>query len=129
MSDSKEAGAEDFPKIEEPANGGYVVGCPRHGVAGMTRTKQCAKCAEEEQEDIRQDRFGNKEDSYQVIADYWSSYLENGNGRLINAEDSAIMLMLFKLARYQTTGKLDHLYDMHKYAEEAYTRRSSQESE
>lgn len=43
----------------------------------------------------RQDSYGNPEDSFRLIADYWSKYL----GRELSALDVAHMMMLFKIAR------------------------------
>lgn len=54
--------------------------------------------------------------SFDLIADYWSVYL----GKELTEQDVSYLLTLFKLARYQRTGKKDHAFDLEKYAEYAY---------
>ncbi|WKW85497.1 hypothetical protein SEA_REYNAULD_45 [Rhodococcus phage Reynauld] len=54
----------------------------------------------------RQDAYGDAEDSFQVIADFWRIYLESKyDVRLpgLNAVDTALMLDLFKTARLTQT--------------------------
>ena len=49
----------------------------------------------------RQDRYGCPEDSFRMIASYWQTYLEDRLGMIdpLNAQDVAIMMTLFKIAR------------------------------
>ena len=49
----------------------------------------------------RQDTYGNPEDSFKLIAKYWTDYLENRphGGSLIRPMDVAHMMILFKMAR------------------------------
>ena len=49
----------------------------------------------------RQDQYGNPEDSFALIAEYWSVYLHQrpNLGKSLNAKDVAHLMMLFKLAR------------------------------
>ena len=53
----------------------------------------------------RQDTYGNPEDSFAIIADFWNTYLANRSGPLnatvmgITALDVAHMMSLFKHAR------------------------------
>ena len=46
----------------------------------------------------RQDTYGHPEDSFQIIADYWNTYLGIST---IKPHDVAIMMSLFKIARMQ----------------------------
>ena len=55
----------------------------------------------------RQDSYGNPEDSFMLIADYWSTYLD----KELSASDVAIMMVLFKIARQQNQHKRDNLVD------------------
>lgn len=58
-------------------------------------------------------QYGNPEDNFAKIAEYWSAYL----GKEINAVDVAMMMSLFKIARIQTgTGTLDSFIDLAGYA-------------
>ena len=43
----------------------------------------------------RQDQYGNPEDSFKLIGDYWTTYL----GIKVSASDVAKMMALFKIAR------------------------------
>lgn len=53
----------------------------------------------------RQDQYGNPEDSFSIIADFWNVYLyekckwTEGDLANLNAQDVAIMMTLFKIAR------------------------------
>lgn len=48
----------------------------------------------------RQDQYGNPEDSFTLIADYWSTYLQSINIDItLTARDATHMMMLFKIAR------------------------------
>lgn len=46
----------------------------------------------------RQDQYGNPEDNFKEIADYWSTYL----GRNVNRVDVALMQAQLKIARIKT---------------------------
>lgn len=68
----------------------------------------------------RQDSYGNPEDSFGLIAEYWSTYLRkeyNSDHHHLRAKDVAHMMMLFKIAR--CTGqqfKRDNYIDIQGYA-------------
>lgn len=47
----------------------------------------------------RDTQYGNPEDSFERIAEYWQTYLEDKVN--IGAEDVAIMMILFKIARLE----------------------------
>lgn len=51
----------------------------------------------------RQATHGAPEDTFQLIADYWSVYLSKEADRIvdISAEDVAVMMALFKISRLQ----------------------------
>jgi len=51
----------------------------------------------------RVDTHGKPENTFALIADYWSTYLsqEAGVDVLIDASDVAVMMSLFKIARFQ----------------------------
>ena len=55
----------------------------------------------------RQDVYGAPEDSFQVIADFWSTYL----CMKLTSKDIALMMTLFKIAREQHQHKEDNLVD------------------
>lgn len=56
----------------------------------------------------RQDQYGAPEDSFKLIAGYWSAYL----GRDLSALDVAHMMTLFKVARMSGQGfKRDNYVD------------------
>lgn len=66
----------------------------------------------------RQDSYGNPEDSFGVIADFWTTYLK-GKGKLsagIDRLDVSMMMELLKIARETTGHKMDNLIDMAGYA-------------
>jgi hypothetical protein len=51
----------------------------------------------------RQDQYGNPEDSFQIVANYWTAYLV-AEGLMedhvaISSKNTAIMMVLFKIAR------------------------------
>lgn len=47
----------------------------------------------------RNNTYGEPEDAFQVIAEYWSVYLQNKYDVKVNSSDVALMLDLVKLAR------------------------------
>lgn len=55
----------------------------------------------------RQDQYGYPEDSFALIAKYWSTYLD----RDIKPKDVAMMMALLKIAREQHQGRRDNLID------------------
>ena len=72
----------------------------------------------------RQDQYGKPEDSFTLIAAYWNIYLkakvESELKRRgikgdyiadINAEDAAMMMVLFKIAREANQNKQDNIID------------------
>ena len=66
----------------------------------------------------RQDQYGNPEDSFELIGDYWTTYLNSLQKDLpINAKDVVHMMILFKLARCSgQQEKRDNYIDMCGYA-------------
>lgn len=46
----------------------------------------------------RQDKYGNCEDNFGIIAEFWTGYLNTE----VTAEDVAVMMILLKIARIQT---------------------------
>jgi len=61
----------------------------------------------------RQDTYGNPEDSFTVIADYWTIFLKSKLklGVVLDMKDTALMMVLLKIAREQNQGKRDNLVD------------------
>lgn len=62
----------------------------------------------------RQDQYGNPEDNFATIADYWNTYLDKKlcDDGIITAKDVAMMMVLLKIAREQTgSGKEDNYID------------------
>ena len=59
----------------------------------------------------RNEQYGEPEDSFELIADYWSAYINHnclppdsvGDMNVIGADDVAIMMVLFKLARIESS--------------------------
>lgn len=56
----------------------------------------------------RQDRYGNPEDSFRLIASLWNVYLDTDQ---IQPRDVAMMMVLFKLARQRHQHNDDNLID------------------
>ena len=53
-------------------------------------------------------QYGEPEDNFAVIAEYWSTYLSQHNGGrmiLLTPMDVAIMMALFKIGRITTAGE------------------------
>lgn len=59
----------------------------------------------------RQDVYGSPEDSFAKIADYWTTYLGDQMTDRITAEDVALMMTLFKIAREANQHKRDNIID------------------
>ena len=57
----------------------------------------------------RQNTYGDPEDSFQLIASYWSIYLQLAEP--LEPKDVTLMMALFKIARESHQGKLDNLID------------------
>lgn len=56
----------------------------------------------------RNKQYGEPEDNFCVIADYWSTYLSRHNGGrtvFITPADVAVMMALFKIGRITTAGE------------------------
>lgn len=59
----------------------------------------------------RNEQYGEPEDTFELIADYWSAYIKHnclppdsaGDMNVISADDVAIMMVLFKLARIESS--------------------------
>lgn len=47
----------------------------------------------------RNNTYGEPEDAFQVIADYWSVYLQKKYNVKVNSSDVALMMNLVKIAR------------------------------
>ena len=78
----------------------------------MTR-EDILKTAHQIVNGTRRDEYGSVEDSFQIIADYWSAYL----GRKISSIDVANMMILMKIARLtRTNGNIDSYIDIAGYA-------------
>lgn len=66
-------------------------------------------------------QYGEPEDNFAVIAEYWSTYLSQHNGGrviLLTPMDVAIMMALFKIGRITTAGEFtaDSYVDCDGYA-------------
>ena len=59
-------------------------------------------------------QYGEPEDNFQVVAEFWNTYLKST--QLIDSEDVANMMVLFKIARLMASGKEDTRLDMIGYA-------------
>ena len=65
----------------------------------------------------RQDVYGSPEDSFSLISDYWTTYLRSRSPEIANAgfclfaEDVAMMMVLFKIAREANQHKRDNIID------------------
>lgn len=59
----------------------------------------------------RQDSYGNPEDSFSLIAEYWKTYLSRKKINELNGHDVCLMMTLFKIAREQYQKKKDNIVD------------------
>ncbi len=57
--------------------------------------------------------YGEVEDSFALIGNYWSAYL----GTEVTPKDVGMMMILLKVARQQNQHKRDNLVDIAGYAE------------
>lgn len=65
----------------------------------------------------RQDQYGNAEDNFKAIADFWNEYLSDHLQTSLTAHDVAMMMCLLKIARIKTgAGKEDSYVDLCGYA-------------
>lgn len=60
----------------------------------------------------RDNQYGTPEDSFQMIADLWSAYLD----AIIKPRDVAAMMALLKIARIKRSSKEDNWVDLAGYA-------------
>tara|TARA_R110000764_G_scaffold105696_1_gene191409 strand:+ start:2130 stop:2390 length:261 start_codon:yes stop_codon:yes gene_type:complete len=62
----------------------------------------------------RQEQYGSPEDSFQKIADFWSTYLDHP----ISAQDVSLMMVMLKVARVPdgTKASRDTMVDIAGYA-------------
>lgn len=61
----------------------------------------------------RQDMYGNPEDSFEAIADFWAVYQNHSRGNHSPAHDAAMQMALMKVARICTgTGGRDSYVDL-----------------
>ena len=78
--------------------------------------KEVAKCVNIE----RNSSYGEPEDNFRAIADFWNVYLTSRGddlGKPLNATDISIMMGLVKIARIATgEAKLDNFVDLAGYA-------------
>jgi hypothetical protein len=77
----------------------------------MTRSEILDTAKKTVSED-RNKQYGEPEDNFQKIADYWSVYLHVD----LTAKDVGHMMVLFKIARAQAETKADNYIDMAGYA-------------
>ena len=70
----------------------------------------------------RLDMYGNPENSFQVIADYWTNYINSEFNIEINIKpnDVAMMMVLLKIARESNQHKKDNYLDAAGYLGIAY---------
>lgn len=76
----------------------------------------------------RNEQYGEPEDNFQMIADFWTTYLKIP----ITAEDVAVMMVLFKVARAKQGKSEDNFVDMIGYAAcggEIYSKRTAEDNE
>lgn len=67
----------------------------------------------------RINQYGKPEDNFKTISSFWSTYLTNKFNieTPITAEDVAMMMVLFKIARETNQHKRDNLIDIASYVE------------
>ena len=65
----------------------------------------------------RQDQYGNAEDSFDLISEYWNLYLKDLSKVGIDSYDVAMMMILLKIARSQANpNHADNYIDICGYA-------------
>lgn len=105
---------------EEDAPASECTGLPeRTGTSREEILREAIKCVCTD----RNEQYGEPEDNFDCIAGYWQKFLcdhcvEYGAGVCITPEDVAVMMMLFKIARYITadTPIVDTFVDIAGYA-------------
>lgn len=88
---------------------------------GMSVREKCLLKAKEIVCTDRNEQYGEPEDNFSVIAEFWSTYINNRYGIYIadlDSDDVANMMVLFKMGRITTAGdyKDDSYIDMAGYA-------------
>lgn len=79
----------------------------------MTQRGQILEEANKIVNGARNEAYGKPEDNFNLIADFWSQYLN----KEVTAHDVAIMMILLKIARTKTgKGSLDNYVDIAGYA-------------
>lgn len=90
-----------------------------HALHRATVGHQLGDCLDEAKQTIcgeRQDQYGNPEDSFAVIAIFWSIYLAAKLKEDISRDDVAMLMILMKVAREMNTPKRDNMVDICRYA-------------
>lgn len=110
----KEACASALAKLAAD-RAGETLNC-LHSKEDEEKTPALGDCLDEAKKTIcgeRQDVYGNPEDSFALIAEYWSTYLQQE----VTAKDVAHMMVLFKMGRVQGQApKRDNYVDICGYA-------------
>lgn len=88
---------------------------------GMSIREKCLIKAKEVVCTDRNEQYGEPEDNFSVIAEFWNTYINNKYGIYIadlDSDDVANMMVLFKMGRITTAGdyKDDSYIDMAGYA-------------
>ena len=79
----------------------------------MTQREQILTEANKIVNGARNEEYGKPEDNFNLIAGFWSRYLN----KAVTAHDVAIMMVLLKVARTKTgKGSLDNYVDIAGYA-------------
>ncbi len=107
----------DYERLfgDEDASLGYEIPKPKPSShEGIKRGRILAEKALKTINGDRQDSYGSPEDSFALIASYWSVY----TGVEFKPEDVAMMMALFKVAREQKCrgSHADNLVDMVGYS-------------
>lgn len=64
----------------------------------------------------RDEQYGNPEDSFKMISQLWSAYLDEKLFEPIRGRDVAVMMSLLKIARLAKSSKRDNWVDLAGYA-------------
>lgn len=76
-------------------------------VEGQTKRGELLDHAKVTITQARNEEYGGPEDSFELIAEFWSSYLARVDRTQLSGGDVAAMMVLLKTARLATT--IDHL--------------------